>query len=206
MEKSPFTREQELQILKALEEMDKDLGLDKLDDEVGLQRIFQKFQETDSNTQALRGEGLNTLRSTQKKIASEVQRRGALERSFGWKSISASVVSAFSLGAIVANFALVPTVAVSTRSVVQEPSAANALMAHDQFKIIDLGGANRHLFVKEVLGAATQSDLLVTVQQRDERLLLKLGDFRPLSKEQDKVRELLQLGNSFSGQLEVEIK
>jgi hypothetical protein len=206
MEKSPFNREQELQILKAFDEMDKDLGIDKLDDEAGLQSIFQKFQETDSKTQALRSEGLSTLRSTQKKIASEVPRRGAPERSFGWKSISASIVSAFSLGAIVANFALVPTVAVSTRSVVEDPSTAGVLMAHDQFKILDLGGVNRHLFVKEVLGAASQSDLLVTVQQRDERLILKVGDFRPLSKEQEKVRELFQLGSSFSGQLEVEIR
>jgi hypothetical protein len=206
MEKSPFNREQELQILRAFDEMDKDLGIDKLDDEADLQSIFQKFQETESKTPALQSEGLNTRRSTQKKIVSEAPGRGALERSFGWKSISASIVSAFSLGAIVANFALVPTVAVSTRSVVQEPSGANALIAHDQFKILDLRGANRHLFVQEVLSAATQSDLLVTVQQREERLLLKVGDFRPLSKEQEKVRELLQLGSSFSGKLEVEIR
>ena len=57
-----------------------------------------------------------------------------------------------------------------------------------------------------MLSAATQSDLLVTVQQREERLLLKVEDFRPLSKEQEKVRELLQLGSSFSGKLEVEIR
>jgi hypothetical protein len=206
MEKTVFTEEQELQILRIFDEMDKDLGIDKLDDDAGLKSIFQKFPETGSRANTSQGEGRNIDLSSQKKFSSDRLKQGRLERSFGWKTISASIVSAFSLGAIVANFALVPTVSVSTRSIVQESPGAPALSAHDQFKILDLRGADRHSFVKELLVAASQSDLLVTVQQREERLLLKVGDFRPLSKEQERVRGLLQLGSSFSGQLEVELR
>lgn len=46
MEKNLFTEQQERQILKAFDEMDKDLGIDRLDDEASLNRIFKKYQGT----------------------------------------------------------------------------------------------------------------------------------------------------------------
>ena len=45
MEKNPFTKQQEVQILKAFDEMDKDLGIDKLDDEKGLNSIWQRYPD-----------------------------------------------------------------------------------------------------------------------------------------------------------------
>jgi len=206
MEKNLFTKQQELQILKAFDDIDKDLGIDKLDDEAGLKRIFQKFPETGSRTRAPKGEAQNTGLSSKDENSNEASRRALLERSFGWKSISASIVSAFSLGVIVANFALVPTVAISTRGINTETPGGPVLKDQDQFKVINLDGIDRHVLVNQVLISAYQSDLLVTIQQRNERLILRVGDFRPLSKNQEKVRELLQLGNSFSGHIEVEIK
>lgn len=46
MEKNLFTEQQERQILKAFDEMDKDLGIDRLDDDASLNRIFKKYQGT----------------------------------------------------------------------------------------------------------------------------------------------------------------
>ena len=43
MEKTVFTKQQELQILKAFDDIDIDLGIDKLDDGKGLQAILQKY-------------------------------------------------------------------------------------------------------------------------------------------------------------------
>jgi len=51
MENNVFTKQQELQILKAFDDIDKDLGIDKLDDEKSLQAIFDKYPERDTRPQ-----------------------------------------------------------------------------------------------------------------------------------------------------------
>ena len=43
-----FTKKQESQILKAFEDIDKDLGIDKLDDEKGLRDIFKRVEKSKS--------------------------------------------------------------------------------------------------------------------------------------------------------------
>ena len=45
-----FTKKQESQILKAFEDMDKDLGIDKLDDEKGLRDIFERVEKKRSSS------------------------------------------------------------------------------------------------------------------------------------------------------------
>jgi len=42
MKGKALTKKQESQLRKAFDDMDKDLGIDKLDDEEGLRRIFEK--------------------------------------------------------------------------------------------------------------------------------------------------------------------
>jgi hypothetical protein len=51
MDKDIFSREQEQQILKALDAMDGELGIDKLDDEEGLRAIFSKYPERTTRPQ-----------------------------------------------------------------------------------------------------------------------------------------------------------
>jgi hypothetical protein len=179
-----FTQEQEQMIREAFEADDAELGINKLNQVRALESVFKRVDQS----------------------SSEISKNKVLEKSFGWKALSASVVSAFSLGAIVANFVMIPSMTIGTRSVFSESPSEPIFAAHDQFKVLNLHGADKHLFVKEVLSAASRSDLLVKVQQRDERLLLSVGDFRPMSKNQEKVRELLQLESSFRGQIEVEIR
>ena len=50
MAKNVFTKKQEAQILKAMEGMDKDLGIDKLDDEKGLRDIFERVEKKRSSS------------------------------------------------------------------------------------------------------------------------------------------------------------
>jgi hypothetical protein len=45
-----FTKKQESQIKKSFDDMDKDLGIDKLDDKKDLQRIFDKVEKTRSSS------------------------------------------------------------------------------------------------------------------------------------------------------------
>jgi len=45
-----FTKKQESQLRKAFDDMDADLGIDKLDDEKGLQRIFEKAEKSRSSS------------------------------------------------------------------------------------------------------------------------------------------------------------
>jgi hypothetical protein len=45
-----FTKKQESQIKKAFDDMDADLGIDKLDDEKDLQRIFDKVEKQRSSS------------------------------------------------------------------------------------------------------------------------------------------------------------
>ena len=184
MQKDIFTQEQEQMIREAFDADDAELGINKLNSARALESIFKRVEQS----------------------SSEISKNKVLEKSFGWKTLSASVVSAFSLGAIVANFVMIPSMTVGTRSIFSEPPSEPISATHDQFKVLNLHGADKHLFIKEILSAASRSDLLVKVQQRDERILLNVGDFRPMSKNQEKVRELLQLGSSFRGQLEVEIR
>lgn len=184
MQKQIFTPVQEQMIREAFDADDAELGIDKLNEARALESIFNRVDQN----------------------STDVFENKVLGKTFGWKSLSAYIASAFSLGAIVANVVMVPTAAVSTRGVFSESPSEPVFAFHDRFRVINLQGADKHLFVKEVLSAASQSDLLVKVLQRDGRLILIVGDFRPLSKSQEKVRELFQLGNSYSGQLEVEIK
>jgi hypothetical protein len=46
MEDNVFTKKQEDQIRKAFDKIDKDLGLDKLNDKKDLQRLFEKVEKT----------------------------------------------------------------------------------------------------------------------------------------------------------------
>ena len=50
MKRDVFTKKQEKQIKKAFDDMDKDLGIDKLDDEKGLQDIFERAAKTRSSS------------------------------------------------------------------------------------------------------------------------------------------------------------
>jgi hypothetical protein len=52
-----FSKAQEAQILKALNAMDKDLGIDKLDDKKGLKRIFDKVEKSRSSSGSRGGMG-----------------------------------------------------------------------------------------------------------------------------------------------------
>jgi hypothetical protein len=52
-----FSKTQENQILKALNAMDKDLGIDKLDDKKGLKRIFDKVEKSRSSSGSRGGMG-----------------------------------------------------------------------------------------------------------------------------------------------------
>ena len=52
-----FSKAQESQILKALNAMDKDLGIDKLDDKKGLKRIFDKVEKSRSSSGSRGGMG-----------------------------------------------------------------------------------------------------------------------------------------------------
>ena len=52
-----FSKAQENQILKALNAMDKDLGIDKLDDKKGLKRIFDKVEKSRSSSGSRSGMG-----------------------------------------------------------------------------------------------------------------------------------------------------
>ena len=50
MAKNVFTKKQEAQILKGFDAMDKDLGIDKLDDEKGLRDIFERVEKKRSSS------------------------------------------------------------------------------------------------------------------------------------------------------------
>ena len=50
MAKNVFTKKQEAQILKGFDDMDKDLGIDKLDDEKGLRDIFERVEKKRSSS------------------------------------------------------------------------------------------------------------------------------------------------------------
>jgi hypothetical protein len=50
MEENIFTRQQEQQILDALDDIDKDLGIDRLNDETSLRGIFQRYPDRVSST------------------------------------------------------------------------------------------------------------------------------------------------------------
>ena len=52
-----FSKTQENQILKALNAMDKDLGIDKLDDKKGLKRILDKVEKSRSSSGSRGGMG-----------------------------------------------------------------------------------------------------------------------------------------------------
>jgi hypothetical protein len=49
MKGKALTKKQESQLKKAFDDMDKDLGIDKLDDEEGLRRIFEKVEKKRSS-------------------------------------------------------------------------------------------------------------------------------------------------------------
>ena len=57
MAKNVFTKKQEAQILKGFEDMDKDLGIDKLDNEKGLRDIFERVEKKQRSSGARGGVG-----------------------------------------------------------------------------------------------------------------------------------------------------
>ena len=54
-----FTKKQESQLKKTFDDMDADLGIDKLDDEKDLQRIFDKVEKQRSSSPRGGGGGMN---------------------------------------------------------------------------------------------------------------------------------------------------
>ena len=62
MDKDIFSKEQEQQILKALDAMDNELGIDKLDDESGLKAIFAKYPEKQKQQEFLRTIPIKSIR------------------------------------------------------------------------------------------------------------------------------------------------
>jgi hypothetical protein len=61
-----FTKKQESQIKKSFDDMDKDLGIDKLDDKKDLQRIFDKVEKTRSSSPRGGGGGGGMFPDTEK--------------------------------------------------------------------------------------------------------------------------------------------
>ena len=61
MKGKALTKKQESQLKKAFDDMDKDLGIDKLDDEEGLRRIFEKVgkQRSSGARGGVGGGGMN---------------------------------------------------------------------------------------------------------------------------------------------------
>jgi hypothetical protein len=57
MEDNVFTKKQEDQIRRVLDKMDKDLGLDKLNDKKDLQRLFEKVEKTKPSSPGSSGGG-----------------------------------------------------------------------------------------------------------------------------------------------------
>jgi hypothetical protein len=57
MAKNVFTKKQESQLKKAFDDMDKDLGIDKLDDEKGLRDIFERVEKKQRSSGARGGGG-----------------------------------------------------------------------------------------------------------------------------------------------------
>ena len=62
MDKDIFSKEQEQQILKALDAMDGELGIDKLNDEEGLRAIFSKYPERQKHQESGRTFSIQSLR------------------------------------------------------------------------------------------------------------------------------------------------
>jgi hypothetical protein len=115
MEKNVFSDDQERQILNALKELDTDIGIDRLDDDKDLARVFSKFSDYE----------LAKSKLAEQKTSIEVTRR----------TLGVYLGSAFTGGLAVAGalVAMVPTLIapslIATRSVSVDTVQSTALIS-----------------------------------------------------------------------------
>jgi hypothetical protein len=118
-----------------------------------------------------------------------------------WKSLSLSLAGAFSVGVILARFVLLPT-EVATRSVGQ----INSNSYIDKNPPIVVIAAEPDKLVISAIEASFNTDLEVTTFKAGNKIQVIVKPLRPYSKEQKKIKDILNLKEDLSGEVTVIVK
>lgn len=118
-----------------------------------------------------------------------------------WKSFSASVAGAFSIGVILARFLLMPA-EVATKGF-GDVSSDN--YTNNGAPIV-LVAAEPEKLVMNAIEATFNTDLEVTTFKAGDKIQITLKPLRPYSKEQRKVKNLLNIKEDASGEATVIVK
>ena len=119
-----------------------------------------------------------------------------------WKSFSASVASAFSIGLLLARFLFMPS-EVATRGVGNTQSDS---YENNEAKVIILMHPEPEKFAINAISEAYDTDLEITTFKIDGKVQISIKPLRAFSKEQSKVRNLLDIKEDVSGEVTVIIK
>jgi hypothetical protein len=118
-----------------------------------------------------------------------------------WKTFSASVAGAFSIGAILARFLLMPA-EVATRGV----GEAGGDNHTNNGALIVVVASEPEKLVIHAIEAAFSTDLEVTTFKAGDKIQITLKPLRPYSKEQRKVKNLLNIKEDTSGEATVIVR
>jgi hypothetical protein len=118
-----------------------------------------------------------------------------------WKSFSASVVGAFSIGVIITRLLLLPA-EVATKGIGQ---VSADLYTNSSAPIVIVASEPEKLVIN-VLEVAFNTDLEVTTFKAGDKIQITLKPLRPYSKEQGKVKNLLNIKDDVSGEVTVIVK
>jgi len=161
-----------------------------------LKQYFQKLDkslgiesETPQRLQASFNQKLHILENPKKASA------------LNWKSFSASLAGAFSIGVILARFVLMPA-EVATKGV-GEVSTDN--YTNHGAPIVVVASEPEKLVINAI-EAAFNTDLEVTAFKAGDKIQITLKPLRPYSKEQSKVKSLLNIKEDAGGEATVIVK
>lgn len=119
-----------------------------------------------------------------------------------WKVFGASLAGAFSIGALLARFLLMP-VEVATKGIGGDD--VNSYRSSNNPPIVVITSEPEKL-VMDAIQAAFNTDLEVTTIKAGDSIQLTLKPLRPHSKEQLKVKSLLKINENLSGEATVIVK
>jgi hypothetical protein len=119
-------------------------------------------------------------------------------RVLNWKSFSASVAAAFSIGVIFARFLIIPA-EVATKGI-GETHTDNYITNEATIMLVV---TEPEKLVINAIEAALSTDLEVTAFKAGDKIQIALKPLRPYSKEQSKVKNLLNIKEDTSGEATV---
>jgi len=133
------------------------------------------------------------------KLVNLVNQNNTKSKSLNWKSYSASVAGAFSIGVILARFLLMPA-ELATKGV---GNASPVIIGNNGAQVISVINLDPEKLAIDAISAAYKTDLEITTFKIGDKIQITLKPLRPYSKEQSKVKSILEIKEDLSGEATV---